>query len=104
MEWHAHWEDPLTAYLTHFDDVIGDARTPFTATVKGIIAAGSLVCQRIAAASLVLAAVQQGAQRAIQLVMRERTKRAPDLDAEHLTAKLRSQAVAHRTTVPTDEV
>ena len=104
MEWHAHWEDPLTAYVTHFDDVIGDARTPLTATVKGIIAARSLVCQRIAAASLVLAAVQQGAQRAIQLVMRERTKRAPDLDAEHLTAKLRSQAVAHRTTMPTDEV
>ncbi len=106
MEWHAHWEDPLTAYLTHFDDVIGDARTRtrFTATVKGIIAAGSLVCQCIAAASPVLAAVQQGAQRVIRLVMRERTKRAPELDAEHLTAKLRSQAVAHRTTVPTDEV
>ncbi len=106
MEWHATWEDPFTAYLTHFDDVIGDARTrtPFTEMVKGIIAAGSLVCQRIAAASPVLAAVHHGAQRVIRLVMRERTKRAPELDAEHLTAKLRSQAVAHLTTAPTDEV
>ena len=63
MKWHAHWEDPLMAYLTHFDDVIGDARTrtPFTATVKGIIAAGSLVCQCIAAQSPLLAAVKDGA-------------------------------------------
>ena len=106
MQWHASWADPFAAYLHRFDELSGDdrTRTTFTETVKGIIAAGSLVCQRIAAASPVLAAVQQGAQRVIRLVMRERTKRAPELDAEHLTAKLRSQAVAHRTTVPTDEV
>ena len=53
MEWQATWTDPFTTYLTHFDALIGDARmrTTFTETVKGIVAGGSLVCQRIAAAS-----------------------------------------------------
>ena len=47
MEWQAAWEDPFTAYLAQFDSLIGDARTrtTFTDTVKGILAAGSLVCQ-----------------------------------------------------------
>src|ERR671932_756025 len=64
MEWQGTWEDPFTTYLTHFDGLIGDARTriTFAETVKGIIAAGSLVCQRIAAQSPVFAAVRNGAQ------------------------------------------
>jgi hypothetical protein len=106
MEWQAKWEDPFTTYLTHFDSLIGDTRTrtTFTETLKGIIAAGSLVCQRIAAQSPVLGTVQNGAQRVIRMVMGESTKRSPDLDADHLTAKLRTQAVAHLGSAATDEV
>src|ERR671933_1332727 len=94
MEWHTTWDDPITAYLTQFDGLLGDARTrtTFTETVKGIIAAGSLVCHRIAAASPVLASVQNGAQRVIRMVTGKSTKRSPDLDAAHLTAKLRTRA------------
>ena len=99
-------EETFTTYLTHFDVLIAYARTrtTFTETVKGIIAAGSLVCQRIAAQSPVLAAVQNGAQRVIRMVMGESTKRSPDLDAAHLTAKLRAHAVEHLGSVPADEV
>ena len=106
MEWQGAWEDPFTTYLTHFDGLIGDARTrtTFAETVKGIIAAGSLVCQRIAAQSPVLAALQNGAQRIIRMVMGKSTKRSPHLDAAHLTATLRTQAVEHLGSVPADEV
>ena len=42
---------PLTEYVRHFDGLIGDKRTgeTFAEIVRGIINAGSLVCQRIAA-------------------------------------------------------
>jgi hypothetical protein len=51
MEWNTTWEDPLTSYVKQFDGLIGDRRTrkTFGETVKGIIAAGSLICQQIAA-------------------------------------------------------
>ena len=64
-------------------------------TVRGIVRSGSLVCQRIAAHAPVLAAVEKGAQRVIRMGMGVTTKRSPDLDAAHLTAQLRTQAVAH---------
>ena len=53
MEWKTTWEDPLTSYLKCFAGVIGDQRThkTFGETVKGLITAGSLICQQIAAAS-----------------------------------------------------
>jgi hypothetical protein len=106
MEWQTKWEDPFVTYLHHFDGLIGDARThtTFCETVKGIVAAGSLVCQRIAAHSPVFAAVQDGAQRILRMVTGETTKRSPDLDADHLTAKLRSQAVDHLASVDADEL
>ena len=106
MEWHPTWEDPFTTYLHPFAGLLGDARTrtTFTATVKGIIGAGSLVCQRIATESPVLAVVQNGAQRVIRMVMGASTKRSPDLDATHLTATLRTQAVAHLGSGSADEV
>jgi len=106
MEWHATWEDPFTTYLTQFASLIGDARTrvTFTATVKGIIAAGSLVCQRIAAQSPLLAAVKDGAQRVLRLATGESTKRSPKLDADHLTAKLREHAVAQLSSASADEL
>ncbi|MDP9315946.1 MAG: transposase [Chloroflexota bacterium] len=106
MEWHATWDDPFTAYLRQFDSLLGDirTRTTFTETVKGVIAAGSLVCQRIAACSSVLATAHTGAQRIIRMVSGESTKRSPNLDAAHLTATLRTQAVAHLGSVPADEL
>ncbi len=106
MEWHASWADPFATYLHCFDDLIGDSRTrtTFTETVKGIIAAGSLVCQRIAAQSPVLAAVQNGAQRIIRLLSGESTTRSPCLDAEHLTAKLRAHAVEQLARAPDDDL
>src|SRR5919107_1042938 len=92
MEWHATWDDPLTAYLRQFDSLFGDVRTrtTFTETVKGVIAAGSLVCQRIAACSPVFAAAHNGAQRIIRMISGASTKRSPALDAAHLTATLRA--------------
>jgi hypothetical protein len=65
MEWPATWENPFDAYLQHFQDLIGDRRTAVTLreTLRGIIAAGSLICQQIARASSVLAAVKEGARR-----------------------------------------
>ncbi|MDQ5852596.1 MAG: transposase [Chloroflexota bacterium] len=106
MEWRATWEDPFTTYLLQFDSLIGDARTriTFTEVVKGIIAAGSLVGQRIAAHSPLLAAVKDGAQRVLRLATGESTKRSPDFDADHLTAKLRERAVAQLGEVPADEL
>ncbi len=106
MEWQATWEDPCTAYLAHFQSLIGDARTriTFAETVKGIVTAGSLVCQRIAAHSPVLAAIPHGAQRIMRMLTGESTKRSPDLDAAHLTAKLRARAVEHLGSVPADEL
>jgi hypothetical protein len=97
MEWQATWDDPLTIYLQSFHRLIGDTRTrtTFTETVRGMIAAGSLVCQRIAAQSAVLARGHYGAQRVLRLVTGERTVRSPQFDANHLTAQLRAQAVAH---------
>ncbi len=47
MEWNTPWEDPLMSYVKHFERLIGDqrTRTTFGETVKGIIAAGSLICR-----------------------------------------------------------
>ncbi len=106
MEWHATWDDPFTSYLAQFTHLVGDARTRTTLaeTLRGIIAAGSLVCQRIAACSPVLAAAHDGAQRVARLASGESTKRSPKLDTEHLMAQLRSHAVEHLGSVPTDEL
>ena len=66
-----------------------------TETGRGISSSGSLVWQRIAAHAPVLASVKKGAQRVIRMVTGVRPKRAPQLDDTHLTAQLRTPAVAH---------
>lgn len=106
MKWELDWNDPFTLYLAPFDSLVGDRRTwvTLTETVRGIISSGSLVCQRIAAHSPVLAAVKTGAQRVIRMVTGETTKRSPELDATHLTTRLRTQAVAQLTAAPSDEL
>ena len=57
MKWELDWNDPFTAYLAPFDDLVGDRRTwtTLTETVRGIIGSGSLICQRIATQSPILA-------------------------------------------------
>jgi hypothetical protein len=106
MKWELTWNDPFTAYLAPFDDLVGDRRTwtTLTETVRGIIGSGSLICQRIATHSPILSRVQKGAQRVIRLVTAQTTKRSPDLDADHLIAQLRTLAVADLAEGPQDEL
>jgi hypothetical protein len=106
MTWHSHWDDPLARFLHSFDSIIGDARTrtTFTETIKGLLGAGTLVCQQIAAQSPVLATVKNGAQRIRRMVSGVSTKRSPHLDADHLTAHLREHAVAHLAAAASEEV
>ena len=106
MKWELDWNDPFTQYLAPFDTLVGDRRTwtTLTETVRGIIGSGSLICQRIAAQSPILSQVTKGAQRIIRMACGETTKRSPDLDASHLTAQLRTTAIAHLTETPSDEL
>jgi Transposase DDE domain len=106
MKWELAWNDPFTLYLEPWESLIGDRRTwtTFTETVKGIVASGSLVCQRIATHSPILGALKKGAQRIIRMVKGATTKRSPDLDADHVTAQLRTQAVAHLAAASSDEL
>jgi hypothetical protein len=77
MEWKTTWEDPLTSYVKHFDGLIGDQRTrkTFGEIVKGIIAAGSLICQQIASQSAELSKGKKGSQRVIRLATGQSTQR-----------------------------
>jgi hypothetical protein len=106
MKWELDWNDPFTQYLMPFDHLVGDRRTwtTLTETVRGIIGAGSLICQRIAVQSPLLSQVKKGAQRIIRMATGETTKRSPNLDADHLTAQLRSTAIAHLSETPSDEL
>jgi hypothetical protein len=62
MQLQSAQEAVLQAYLASFNPLSGDRRTQVTLgeTVKGIIGAGSLVCQQIAASSAVLSAAKEG--------------------------------------------
>jgi hypothetical protein len=105
MEWQANWEGPLQSYLQRFDGLLGDARTrrTFQESIKGIMAAGTLICQRIAACSPLLSKAKDGAQRILRLATGERTQRS-QVDAEHLTAQLREVAVEQLAQAPEDEL
>jgi len=105
MEWNSPWEDPLTSYVKQFDGLIGDQRTSktFGETIKGIIAAGSLICQQIAAHSAELSKGKKGSQRVIRLATGESTQRS-ELDAEHLTKRLREVAVEQLAQAPEEEL
>ncbi len=74
MEWQANWEDPWQNYLQHFDRLLRDAHTrrTFQASIKGILGAGTLICQRIAACSAELSHAKDGAQRILSLATGER--------------------------------
>ena len=85
----------LEEYLGQYGGLIGDKRTgvTFSEIVKGIITAGSLVCQQIAAHSPVLAAVQDGSQRVIRFVKGKSTKRS-QVKAKDLVTELCRRGVA----------
>src|SRR5947209_15363770 len=105
MEWKTTWEDPLTSYLKSFAGLIGDQRTrkTFGETVKGIITAGSLICQQIAAASAELSQGKKGSQRVIRLATGVSTQRS-EVDAQHLTKRLREVAVEQLAQAPEEEL
>ena len=98
-------QGPFAEYLGHFDGLIGDKRTGKTLgeIVRGIINAGSLVCQQIAAHSAELSVVKEGAQRVIRFAKGKSTKRS-QVDAEHLTAALCQRGVAQLAESETDEL
>jgi hypothetical protein len=105
MDWEASWENPFATYLSSFADLIGDRRTGFTfrETIRGIIATGSLVCQRIAGASQLAVRTHKGAQRVLRLVKGESTKRS-HLDAASLTERLRHRGLAELAESDTDDL
>ena len=105
MELEVNQAGLLRGYLASFDGLIGDKRTgvTFRETVKGIIVAGSLVCQRIAASSAILSVAKEGGQRVSRMATGESTKRS-QIDAESVTAKLRERGVAHLSEADTDEL
>ena len=105
MEWNTTWEDPLTSYVKQFARLIGDHRTgkTFGEIVKGIIASGSLICQQIAAQSAELSKGKKGSQRVIRLATGASTQRS-EVDAEHLTKRLREVAVEQLEQAPEDEL
>ena len=105
MEWKTTWDDPLMRYLAPYHELIGDkrTRTTFDETIRGIMGAGSLICQQIAMHSPVLSQAQKGAQRIIRLASGESTQRSA-LDAAHLTQQLRQAAVEHFAQAPEEEL
>ena len=105
MELEANQEGLLPGYLASFDGLIGDKRTgvTFRETVKGIIGAGSLVCQRIAASSATLCEAKEGGQRVSRMARGESTKRS-QIDAESVTAVLRERGIGHLYEAETDEL
>src|SRR5947209_8294437 len=105
MEWNPTWEDPLTSYVKQFDGLIGDQRTrkTFGETIKGIIGAGSLICQQIAAQSAELSKGKKGSQRVRRLATGASTQRS-ELDAEQLTKRLREVGVEQLEQAPEDEL
>jgi hypothetical protein len=105
MVWEAQWDDWLAGYLTSFAKLIGDRRTGVTLaeTIRGIISAGSLVCERIAAHSPVLQGVKDGAQRVSRMATGESTKRS-EIDAERLTERLRERGLDDLGQADTDEL
>jgi hypothetical protein len=96
---------PMAEYLGHFAGLIGDKRTgeTFGAIVRGIINAGSLVCQRIAAHSALLSGVKDGGQRVIRFAKGESTKRS-EIDAERLVDALCQRGVEQLAGSETDEL
>ena len=74
---------------------MGDARTAdtFAAVIEGILTSGSTVCAQIAAHAPALAG-DSGPQRVRRFVNGTTVRRSPDLDPDHLLARLRAHTLA----------
>lgn len=85
-------------YLDAFGRLFGDKRTAttFREVVRGIIAAGTLVCQQIATHSAVLSEAKEGGQRVSRLARGESTKRS-QVSAKSLTSVMRERGIVHLT-------
>ncbi len=83
----------LDEYLEHFAPLIGDRRTgqAFRATVQGIIGAETLVCARIAAFSPELSTGSRNGEQWVRRMAQGSSTKRSELDAEHLTARLRER-------------
>ena len=105
MELEAEQEGLLPGYLGSFTRLMGDKRTEttFRETVRGIIGAGSLVCEQIAASSPILSKAKEGGQRVSRMVRGESTKRS-SIDAESVTAALRERGIGHLCETNADEM
>src|SRR5260221_8483816 len=105
MEWNPTWENRWTSYVKQCVGLIGDRRTgkTFREIVKGIMGAGSLICQQIAGQSAELSKGKKGSQRVIRLATGQSTQRS-ELDAEHLTKRLREVAVQQLEQAAEDEL
>jgi len=105
MELEGNQAELLPGYLASFDQLMGDRRTAvtFRETVKGIIGAGSLVCQQIAASSAVLSQAKEGGQRVSRMARGESTKRS-QIDAASVTAALRERGIAYLSEADTEEL
>ena len=105
MSWESTWDSPFAGYLAAFLSLSGDTRTTrtFIAIIQGIIAAGSTLCQQIAAHSPHLAPGRRRTQRVIRFVTAQSTTRS-HFDADHLTARLRTRAVEHLSAAASDEL
>ena len=105
MELQAGQQSLLEEYLGQFGELIGDKRTnvTFIEIVRGIINAGSLICQQIAAHSPVLCAARDGSQRVIRFVKGKSTKRS-QVQAKDLGTELCRRGVAQLAEADVDEL
>jgi hypothetical protein len=97
--------DLFSAYLARFAPLLGDRRTARTlhAILFGILTVGTLLCQRIATPAAPLAHNPYGSQRVRRLLTGLTTTRS-QLDADHLTAQLRTTTVARFIPAPPAEL
>jgi hypothetical protein len=85
----------LEEYVGEFSALFKDRRSKatFEATLNGILAAGSLVCARIAAVAPMLSEVRDGAQRILRFASGESTKRTRGRGSEVHGSSLASRLV-----------
>jgi hypothetical protein len=85
----------LDEYLAHFASLFGDkrSRATFEASVSGVLAAGSLICARIAAQAPLLSSVRYGAQRVLRFATGKSTQRS-EASASRLVEALAERGVS----------
>jgi hypothetical protein len=100
----------LDEYVAEYATLFGDkrSRATFEAIISGILAAGSLVCSRIAAVAPLLSEVRDGAQRILRFAIGESTRRSSVVGtstASRLVEKLAQRGVAQlKETIPGTDV